>query len=140
MRIRPLDTLHIKYKSKQKQTKATEVKHTMPASFISSIHALPDEVIGHVLTYTPRHDTAQILWDASQTDGLRLKYLRRYRVPNDAHKDEIFAHLAPSVCGATVYGDEDAPMCIIRTNISVGECVRFRVLIEKQQQMKRNAP
>jgi len=105
----------------------------MPASFISSIHALPDEVIGHVLTYTPRHDTAQILWDASQTDGLRLKYLRRYRVPNDAHKDEIFAHLAPSVCGATVYGDEDAPMCIIRTNISVGECVRFRVLIEKQQ-------
>jgi|TARA_B100000497_G_scaffold44312_1_gene51428 hypothetical protein len=111
----------------------------MPASFISSIHALPDEVIGHVLTYTPRHDTAQILWDASQTDGLRLKYLRRYRVPNDAHKDEIFAHLAPSVCGATVYGDEDAPMCIIRTNISVGECVRFRVLIEKQQ-LKRNAP
>lgn len=111
----------------------------MPTSFISSIHALPDEVIGHVLAYTPRHDTAQILWDASQTDGLHLKYLRRYKVPNDAHKDEIFAHLAPSVCGATVYGDEDAPMCIIRTNISVGECVRFRVLIEKQQP-KRNTP
>ena len=111
----------------------------MSTSFISSIHALPVGVVGHVLTYMPRNNTAQILCDAWKEDGLHLKYLRRYRVRNDAHKDEIFAHLAPSVCGATVYGDEDAPMCIIRTNISVGECVRFRVLIEKQE-LKRNAP
>ena len=105
----------------------------MATSLISSIHALPDDVIGHVLTYTPRHDTAQILWDAWKEDALCLKYLRRYRVPNNAHKDEIFGHLAPSVCGATVYGDEDAPMCIIRTHISVAERVKLRVRIQKQE-------
>ena len=49
------------------------------------------------------------------------------------HKDDIFAHLAPSVCRSTVYGDEHAPMCIVRTHISMGERVKLRVIAETKR-------
>ena len=80
-----------------------------------------------------RHDTAQLMCDASKHDMLRLKYVRRYMVPNEFHKDDIFAHLAPSVCRSTVYGDENAPMCIIRTHISMGDRIKLRVIADTKR-------
>ena len=97
------------------------------SSFIARIHALPTGVVGNVLKHIPRNDTAQLIHDAWQSGHLNLKYLRRFQISDDDCRNEIFGQLAPSVCGSTVYGDEDAPMLIIRTHISVGERIRLRV-------------
>lgn len=78
-----------------------------------------------------RHDTAHLICDAWKDDKLRLKYVRRYMIRGALlHKDDIHEHLAPSVCRSTVYGDEYAPMCIIRTHISMAERVKLRVIAD----------
>ena len=103
------------------------VTRTKSSSFISQVHALPSGVIGHVLTYIPRNDTAQLVHDAWRRGDLRLKYLRRLQISNSDLNAEMLSGLAPStaVCGSNVYGDDDAPMVIIRTHISVGERARL---------------
>ena len=85
----------------------------------------------HMVHDYMRHDTAQLLCDAWKEDKLRLKYVRRYMIRGSlVYKDDIFDNLAPSVCSSTVYGDDDAPMCIIRTHISMAERVKLRVIDE----------
>ena len=101
------------------------VARTKSSSFISQVHALPSGVIGHVLTYIPRNDTAQLVHDAWRRGDLRLKYLRRLQISNSDLNAEMLSGLAPSVCGSNVYGDDDAPMVIIRTHITVGERLRL---------------
>jgi hypothetical protein len=103
------------------------------SSFIARVHALPTGVVGNVLTYIPRNHTAQLIYDAWQRGDLHLKYLRRFQIPDDDRNAEIFGSLAPSVCGSTVYGDDDAPMVIIRTHISVGERIRLRARAHIEQ-------
>ncbi len=93
-------------------------------SFIQSIHDLPIGVLGHVLTYVPRNDTAQIMHDASKSDKLKLRYVRRFLMTGKIER--IYQTLAPSVCRSTMYGDEDSSMVIIRTHISMGERVKLR--------------
>ena len=95
------------------------------------IHSLPDGVVGHVLTYIPRNDTAQLIVNASREDKLILTYLRKYKITNDEYKERIYNEIAPSVILTTVYGDEDAPMTIIRENISYGERIRMRIISER---------
>ena len=92
-------------------------------SLIQSIHDLPTGVVGHVLTYVPRNDTAQIMHDACKADKLKLRYVRRMEMVS---KEYIYDTLAPSVCGSTMYGDEYSGMMIIRTHISMGERVKLR--------------
>ena len=84
------------------------VTRTKSSSFISQVHALPSGVIGHVLTYIPRNDTAQLVHDAWRRGDLRLKYLRRLQISNSDLNAEMLRGLAPSVCGSNVYGDDDA--------------------------------
>lgn len=87
--------------------------------------------ITHMVHEYMRHDTAQLICDAWKDDKLRLKYVRRYMIRGSLlHKDDIHEHLAPSVCRSTVYGDEYAPMCIIRTHISMAERVKLRVIAD----------
>lgn len=91
-------------------------------------HLCVDEFTTRALTHTVlgymRHVNAQLLCDAYDQDKLTLKHVRRYMVNNA----DIINTLAPSVCASTVYGDENASMCIIRTRISVGERIRLRAL------------
>ena len=102
------------------------VTRTKSSSFISQVHALPSGVIGHVLTtYIPRNDTAQLVHDAWRRGDLHLKYLRGLQISNSDLNAEMFSGLAPSICGSNVYGDDDAPMVIIRNHISVGERARL---------------
>ena len=82
-------------------------------------------MIGHVLTYIPRNDTAQLVHDAWRRGDLHLKYLRGLQISNSDLNAEMFSGSAPSICGSNVYGDDDAPMVIIRTHITVGERLRL---------------
>ena len=99
-------------------------------SLIQRIHDLPTGVLGHVLTYIPRNDTAQIMHDACKADKLMLKYVRRYMM--NERIEEIYQALAPSVCCSTMYGDENSSMIIIRTHISMGERVKMRSIWQRR--------
>ena len=103
----------------------------MTTSLIKMVHSLPEGVYGHVLSFIPRNDTAQLIVNAANEDKLVLTYLRRYKVVNDDYKETLYRELAPSVLGKSTYGDDDAPMTIIRTKISVGERLRLRTISEK---------
>ena len=104
----------------------------MTTSLIKMVHSLPEGVYGHVLSFIPRNDTAQLIVNAASDDKLVLRYLRRYQVVNDDYKETLYRELAPSVLGKSTYGDDDAPMTIIRTKISVGERLRLRTMSEKK--------
>ena len=105
----------------------------MESAFITRIHQLPTGVIGHVLTYIPRNDTAQIIRDAWKNGGLVLNYVRRYQIHCEKHRSELFDHLAPSVCGTNFYGDLDGNnMVIIRSKISIGEKIRLMKIIQNK--------
>jgi hypothetical protein len=84
------------------------------------------------LSFIPRNDTAQLIVNAAKDDKLVLTYLRRYKVENEDYKETLYRELAPSALGKSTYGDDDAPMTIIRTKISVGERVRMRTISEKK--------
>ena len=94
--------------------------------------SLPEGVYGHVMSFIPRNDTAQLIVNAASEDKLVLRYLRRYQVVNEDYKETLYRELAPSALGKSTYGDDDAPMTIIRTKISVGERLRLRTMSEKK--------
>ncbi len=95
-------------------------------SFVNMVRDLPTGVLGHVLTYIPRNDTAQLMVDAAAQDKLKLTYVRKFQIDNKFYLDILYNEIAPSIIGTNVYGDEDAPMKIIRDKISVGEKIRMR--------------
>jgi len=104
----------------------TKNKQVIMKSIVEQTKELPPGVIGNVLTFIPRNETAQLMVDANKENKLVLKYLRKYKVEEGVYKDELFSTLAPSVTGSNMYGDEDSSMKITRSNISVGEKIRAR--------------
>lgn len=101
-------------------------KQAMMKSIVEQTRELPPGVLGNVLTFIPRNETAQLMVDANKQDKLVLKYLRKYKVDEGVYKDELYTTMAPSVTGSNMYGDEDSTMKIIRSKISVGEKIRAR--------------
>lgn len=111
---------------------------------IAQVHSLPFDVIGHVLNFIPpwktdiigtkRHDVANILLHAHKNDKLCLVYLRKINFRQGRYNTEVYNSLAPSVTGTNVYGDDDAPMQIQRTKISIGEKLRMKVKMKTYKQ------
>ena len=103
-------------------------------SIIEQTRELPPGVIGNVLTFIPRNDTAQLLMNANNNDELTLTYLRKYKVfegdeifrTQKNYKEELYSKLAPSKTGSNLYGDEDSQMKIYRSKISVGEKLKMK--------------
>ena len=58
-------------------------------SFIENVRSLPVGVLGNVLTFIPRNDTAQLLVDANNNDTLSLLYLRKKNVIDGPYKTEF---------------------------------------------------
>ena len=110
-------------------------------TLFTNVHSLPFGVIDNVLAFVPpwntkavglgRHITAQLLLDANKNDQLSLVYLRKKFVQECLRKNEIYNSLAPSVTGSSVYGDDEAPMKIRRTKITVGEKIRMKAKYHK---------
>jgi len=98
----------------------------MMKSIVEQTRELPTGVLGNVLTFIPRNDTAQLMVDANKNEKLVLKYVRKHKIEEGVYKDELFSTLAPSVTASNMYGDEDSKMKIIRSSISVGEKIRMR--------------
>ncbi len=98
----------------------------MMKSIVEQTRELPCGVLGNVLTFIPRNETAQLMMDAHKQDKLVLKYLRKYKVEEGNYKDDLYATMAPSVTGSNMYGDEDSTMKIFRSRISVGEKIKAR--------------
>ena len=111
-------------------------KQRIMKSIVEQTRALPTGVIGNVLTFIPRNETAQLMMDASANDKLVLTYLRKYKVEEGDYKDELYGTLAPSVIASNMYGDDESTMKIIRTRISIGEKLRMK---EKSIYMSTNA-
>ena len=102
------------------------------ASLIDMVRDLPTGVLGHVLTFIPRNDTAQLMVEAAAQDKLNLTYVRKFQIENKLYLDELYNNIAPSIVGSNVYGDDDAPMKIIRKKISMGEKIRMRAISQRQ--------
>lgn len=85
------------------------------------VETLPCGLEGNVLAFLPRSNTAQLMVDAYNDGRLKLVYLRKYRVKEGQHKDELYNTIAPSVLGTMSYGDSDSPLKITRSKVSVGE-------------------
>jgi len=98
----------------------------MMKSIVEQTRELPPGVLGNVLTFIPRNETAQLMMDAHKQKKLVLKYLRKYKVEEGDYKDDLYSTMAPSVTGSNMYGDEDSTMKIIRSKISIGEKIRAR--------------
>jgi len=113
-------------------------KLPMATSLIKMIHMLPEGVVGHVLTYIPRNDTAQLIVDAANEDKLSLTYLRKFQVVNEKYKEQLYKDIAPSVLGKNTYGDDDAPYMIIRSKISMGEMIRMRNIANYSEWFRRS--
>ena len=105
-------------------------------SIVEQTRALPTGVLGNVLTFIPRNETAQLMMEANANDKLVLTYLRKYKVEEGDYKDELYATLAPSVVASNMYGDDESTMKIIRSGISLGEKLRMK---EKSIYMSTNA-
>ena len=95
-------------------------------SFIENVRSLPVGVLGNVLTFIPRNDTAQAIVDANNNDKLSLVYLRKSKVIDSPYKNELYSTLSPSVTGSNSYGDDDSMFQILRDSIPVGEKIRLR--------------
>ena len=108
------------------QSIGTKNKQAMMKSIVEQTRELPPGVLGNVLTFIPRNETAQLMMDANKQDKLVLKYLRKYKVEEGDYKDDLYSTMAPSVTGSNMYGDEDSTMKIIRSRISIGEKIRAR--------------
>ena len=111
-------------------------KQRIMKSIVEQTRTLPTGVVGNVLTFIPRNETAQLMMDASANDKLALTYLRKYKVEEGDYKDELYGTLAPSVMASNMYGDDESTMKIIRTRISLGEKLRMK---EKSIYMSTNA-
>jgi hypothetical protein len=91
---------------------------------------IPEELVREIKGFMPRHDTAQILVDAFKVDKLRLKYvgwIDNIDTPSKKYSSQERKIIAPSVIKSTLYGDEEAPMFIMRTDINMGEKLRLRI-------------
>ena len=107
-------------------------------SIIEQTRELPPGVIGNVLTFIPRNDTAQLLMNANNNDELTLTYLRRYKVfggdeifrTQKNYKIELYSKLAPSKTGTNLYGDKDSPMKIYRSKISMIEIEKLEIWLK----------
>jgi hypothetical protein len=106
--------------------KKTSKQQAMMKSIVEQTRELPPGVIGNVLTFIPRNDTAQLMVDANKKEKLVLKYVRKHKIEEGVYKDELFSTLAPSVTWSNMYGDEDSDMKIIRSRISKAEKIRMR--------------
>ena len=106
---------------------------TTMISLINMVRDLPTGVLGHVITFIPRNDTAQLMVDAAAQDKLLLTYVRKFQIHNESYLEELYNYLSPSIIGSNVYGDENAPMKIIRRNITMGEKIRMRVISQGQK-------
>jgi len=106
--------------------KKTSKQQAMMKSIVEQTRELPPGVIGNVLTFIPRNDTAQLMVDANKKEKLVLKYVRKHKIEEGVYKDELFSTLAPSVTWSNMYGDEDSNMKIIRSRISKAEKIRMR--------------
>ena len=95
-------------------------------SLVDMVRNVRTGVLGHVLTFIPRNDTAQLMVDAATQDKLKLRYVRKFQIENKVYLKELYNNTAPSLVGSNVYGDDDAPMKIIRTKIPMGENIRMR--------------
>ena len=102
------------------------------ASLIDMVRDLPTGVLGHVLTFIPRNDTAQLMVEAAAQDKLNLTYVRKFQIENKVYLKELYNNIAPSIVRSNVYGDDDAPMKIIRAKISMGEKIRMRAISQRQ--------
>lgn len=121
------------------QTNTTKFSYfkTM-TSLIDMVRDLPTGVIGNVLTFIPRNDTAQLMVEAAAQDKLNLKYVRKFQIENKVYLEELYNNIAPSIVGSNVYGDDDAPMQIIRKKISMGEKIRMRAISQREWANKRD--
>ena len=90
----------------------------MMKSIVEQTRDLPTGVLGNVLTFIPRNETAQLMMDANKQDKLVLKYLRKYKVEDGDYKDELYTTMAPSVTGSNMYGDEGSTMKIFRSRMT----------------------
>ena len=95
---------------------------------------IPEVLVKEIRDFMPRHEIAQLLIDANTADKLKLKYVGpRLNDKNPSYKWSIKERreFAPSVINSTLYGDDDAPMSIMRTNLTVGEKVRLRTITQQ---------
>jgi len=92
----------------------------MDTSLVNKVRALPPGLLGHVLTYIPRNETAQIMHEAYENGLLTLNYVRFENFMVEPNKDttSMIVSLAPVSCGSTRYGDCESPMTINRIDIS----------------------
>ena len=93
---------------------------------------IPEVLVQEIREFMPRHETAQILIDANNADKLKLKYVGMClndKNPSCKWSAKERRKFAPSIVESTLYGDDDAPMSIMRTNLTVGEKVRLRTKI-----------
>ena len=95
---------------------------------------IPEVLVKEIREFMPRHEMAQLLIDANNTDKLKLKYVGwtdTDKFPSHKHSLKERKEFAPSVINSTLYGDDDAPMSIMRTNLTVGEKVRLRTITQQ---------
>ena len=95
---------------------------------------IPEVLVQEIREFMPRHETAQILIDANNADKLKLKYVGMClndKNPSCKWSAKERRKFAPSIVESTLYGDDDAPMSIMRTNLTVGEKVRLRTITQQ---------
>lgn len=97
-------------------------------TIMSNLDKLPDEIVSKIMLYRPRNDTARIIVDANKTDKFRLNYVNKQE-----SVEEVWNVLRPLNTGSNTYGDDDAPMHLIRVNITLGEKRRIRLAANQKQ-------
>lgn len=112
-----------------------KMKSTIENELTTLVYELPEELVRKIEWLRPpwrnpaisRHEIAKIIVDANREDKLRLNYLNK---SNSNHC--VWDTLRPFKIGSNAYGDDDAPMQIIRNNISIGEKMRLRALANQK--------
>ena len=97
-------------------------------TIMSNIDKLPDEIVRKIMLYRPRNDTASIIVNANKQDKFRLNYVNK-----DNSVEEVWNNLRPLKLGSNTYGDDEAPMHLIRANITLGEKKRIRLASNLKQ-------
>ena len=90
--------------------------------------SIPEVLVGEIIKYM-RHKNAQLLLDAFKSDKLTLKYVAWMKGESAASYKRVLYErrkIAPSAIKSNVYGDEDSPMFIIRSPLSMGEKIRMQ--------------
>ena len=88
---------------------------------------LPIELEREIVKFTPRHPTAQIMYESRHT--LSLNYVRKYKFKSDTNpyyqRMFIWEDLEPACFESIFYGDTKM---ITRSNISKGQYIKLRSL------------